>query len=155
MRETWRYGARVSPNRTTIDQPPLEKEQKIVAPDQLSTDSLRLEPLYAQFLRVLPSTSHRSRLSGIMCAEDELMSYGSSSRLARNGSQSMVCVRLVGGEWWLYYGQKDENLIWLCLRKSLRVIIYKTVLALQTSSFSWRTADLSGYHRPGECSQSA
>ena len=98
MRETWRYGARVSPNRTTIDQPPLEKEQKIVAPDQLSTDSLRLEPLYAQFLRVLPSTSHRSRLSGIMCAEDELMSYGSSSRLARKGSQSMVCVRLVGGE---------------------------------------------------------
>ena len=47
MRETWRYGARVSLNRTTIDQPPLETEQKIVAPDQLSTDSPRLEPLYA------------------------------------------------------------------------------------------------------------
>ena len=98
MRETWRYGARVSLNRTTIDQPPLETEQKIVAPGQLSTHSPRLEPLYALIPRVLPSTSHRSRLSGITCTEDELMSYGSSSRLARKGSQSMVCVRLDGGE---------------------------------------------------------
>ena len=98
MRGTWRYGARVSLNRTTIDQPPLETEQKVVAPDQLSTHSPRPEPLYAQFLRVLPSTSHRSRLSGITCTEDELMSYGSLSRLARKGSQSMECVRLVDGE---------------------------------------------------------